>query len=82
MIKNLLPDSLRSTIELLPLLDVGDAIVVGDSILLPSKVRLDKPSENHQPISSTKAFWDEWDEKKPDNDAIYASVEVIRGQHR
>ena len=36
VIKNLLPDSLKSTIEFLPLLDVGEALVVGDAILLPS----------------------------------------------
>lgn len=41
VIKNLLPDSLKSTIEFLPLLDVGEALVVGDSILLPSKIVLD-----------------------------------------
>ena len=37
VIKNLLPDALKSTIEFLPLLDVGEALVVGDAILLPSK---------------------------------------------
>lgn len=58
VIRNLLPDSLKSTIEFLPLLDVGEALVVGDSILLPSKFLLDKPSKDHQPISATKNFWD------------------------
>lgn len=82
VIKNLLPDSLRSTVEFLPLLDVGEAIVVGDAILLPSKVLLDKPAENHQPVSATKAFWDDWDEKSPDNDAVFAAVEAMRSQHR
>ena len=39
VIKNLLPDSLKSTIEFLPLLDVGEALVVGDAILLPSNYK-------------------------------------------
>ena len=63
VIKNLLPDALKSTIEFLPLLDVGEALVVGDAILLPSKIVLDKPSDAHKPISATRNFWDEWDNK-------------------
>ena len=82
VIRNLLPDSLRSTIEFLPLLDVGEALVVGDAILLPSKILLDKPSENHQPVSATKDFWDEWDARKPNNDAVAKAVESLRSQSR
>lgn len=82
VIKNLLPDSLKSTIEFLPLLDVGEALVVGDAILLPSKILLDKPSEEHQPVSATKDFWTEWDSKKPDNTAITYAVEALRRQSR
>lgn len=82
VIKNLLPDSLKSTIEFLPLLDVGEALVVGDAILLPSKILLDKPAEDHQPISATKNFWDEWDTKTPDNNAIRKAVEALRRQSR
>lgn len=82
VIKNLLPDSLKSTIEFLPLLDVGEALVVGDAILLPSKILLDKPAEGHQPISATKNFWDEWDVKTPDNNAICKAVEALRRQSR
>lgn len=82
VIKNLLPDSLKSTIEFLPLLDVGEALVVGDAILLPSKILLDKPAEEHQPVSSTKNFWDEWDSKMPDNKAVIKAVESLRSQSR
>lgn len=82
VIKNLLPDSLKSTIEFLPLLDVGEALVVGDAILLPSKVLLDKPAEEHQPVSATKNFWDEWDNKKPDNSSVIKAVESLRSQSR
>lgn len=80
VIKNLLPDSLKSTIEFLPLLDVGEALVVGDAILLPSKIILDKPLESHRPISATKDFWDEWDNSEPDNDAISEAIEALRKQ--
>ncbi len=82
VIKNLLPDSLKSTIEFLPLLDVGEALVVGDAILLPSKIILDKPLDCHRPISATKDFWDEWDNNEPDNCAINEAVEALRKQCR
>ena len=82
VIRNLLPDSLKSTIDFLPLLDVGEALVVGDAILLPSKLLLDKPLESHQPISATRNFWDEWDTKKPDNDAVNMAVEALRCQSK
>lgn len=54
VIKNLLPDSLKSTFEHLPLLDIGEDLVVGDAIVLPSKIKLDKPKDSHQPQSGTK----------------------------
>lgn len=82
VIKNLLLDSLKSTIEFLPLLDVGEALVVGDAILLPSKIILDKPLDSHRPISATKDFWDEWDNNEPDNCAIDEAVEALRKQCR
>lgn len=82
VIKNLLPDALKSTIEFLPLLDVGEALVVGDAILLPSKIVLDKPSDAHKPISATRNFWDEWDNKEPDNNAIVEAIEALRKQCR
>ena len=82
VIKNLLPDALKSTIEFLPLLDVGEALVVGDAILLPSKIVLDKPSDTHKPISATRNFWDEWDNKEPDNTAIVDAIEALRKQCR
>lgn len=82
VIKNLLPDALKSTIEFLSLLDVGEALVVGDAILLPSKIILDKPLDSHRPISATKDFWDEWDNNEPDNSAIDEAVEALRKQCR
>lgn len=82
VIKNLLPDSLKSTIEYLPLLDIGEALIVGDAILLPSKIKLDKPKESHQPLSGTKDFWDEWDTKQPNNDAVKIAIESLRKQSR
>ena len=60
VIRRLFPDSLGDFAEMLPILDVGEGLVVGDSSLLPSRVILDKPKI--QPNSSTVDFWDKWSE--------------------
>lgn len=54
----MLTDSLVGIVEMLPNLDVGECIVVGDAIMLPSKIVLDKPKE--KPKSATIDFWDRW----------------------
>ncbi|HDV8380099.1 MULTISPECIES: ATP-binding protein [Citrobacter] len=58
VIKRLLPDSLGGFSEILPTLDTGEALVVGDASLLPSRIRIDEPI--NKPNSGTVNFWDEW----------------------
>lgn len=58
VIKRLLPDNLGGFAELLPVLDTGEALVVGDASLLPSRIRIAEP--NNKPNSNTIDFWDEW----------------------
>jgi hypothetical protein len=66
VIKRLLPDSLGSFGDLLPVLDTGEALVVGDASLLPTRVRVAKPSQ--EPDSQTVPFWDRWNDKEPKAD--------------
>lgn len=63
VVKKLLPDSLGGFSEILPTLDTGEALVVGDASLLPTRVRIDEPV-NH-PNSGTVNFWDEWQSEVP-----------------
>ncbi|KGA23297.1 MULTISPECIES: ATP-binding protein [Pectobacterium] len=58
VIKRLLPDSLGGFSDILPTLDTGEALVVGDASLLPSRIRIDEPQ--NKPNSGTVNFWDEW----------------------
>lgn len=58
VIKRLLPDSLGGFSDILPTLDTGEALVVGDASLLPSRIRIDEPQ--NKPNSGTIDFWDEW----------------------
>lgn len=58
----MMTDSLVGLVDMLPNLDVGECIVVGDAIKLPTKILLDKPKE--EPKSSTIDFWDRWNDKE------------------
>ncbi|MEP3688403.1 MAG: ATP-binding protein [Sulfitobacter dubius] len=66
VIKRLLPDSLGSFGDLLPVLDIGEALVVGDASLLPTRVRIAEPKM--KPDSQTVAFWNRWNETEPKSD--------------
>ncbi|MCE1187588.1 MAG: ATP-binding protein [Ignavibacteria bacterium] len=77
VIKRLLPDNLGGVTDILPILDIGEALIVGDASLLPSRVRIDKP--NCQPSSATVAFWDEW-LKDNITYSISDAVEAMRKQ--
>jgi Predicted ATPase len=73
----MLTDSLVGIVEMLPNLDVGECIVVGDAIMLPSKIILDKPKE--KPKSATIDFWDRWcDGKQTVFDIDGATLNLIK----
>lgn len=52
------PYNLGGFSELLPVLDIGEALVVGDASLLPSRIRISRPI--NEPDGGTINFWDEW----------------------
>lgn len=79
VIKRLLPDSLGDYSEMLPILDIGEAIVVGDASILPSRIKVDAP--NLKPRSATVNFWDEWSKDASNND-IKSAVEALRKQSK
>lgn len=77
VVKRLLPDSLGGFSELLPILDKGEAIVVGDASILPSRIRISEPKM--RPNSATIDFWDRWAEDKKVEE-IAAAVQSLRRQ--
>jgi DNA helicase HerA-like ATPase len=79
-VKSVMPDSMAGIADVLPLLDIGEAIVLGDSILLPSRIKLDMPKA--RPLSLTKNFWKEWGEKPSKDSAIKSAVESLRMQSK
>ncbi len=73
----MLTDSLVGIVEMLPNLDVGECVVVGDAIMLPSKIILDEPKE--KPKSATIDFWDRWyDGKQTVFDIDAATLNLIK----
>jgi hypothetical protein len=79
VVKQLLPESLEGLMEVLPTLDVGEAVVVGDATLLPTRIRMNKPA--NEPRSATIPFWTRWAKPKKDVDLV-AAVENMRRQSR
>lgn len=79
VIKRLFPDNLGDFSELLPILDIGEALIVGDASLLPSRVIIDKPII--PPSSATIDFWDEWNKEKTEV-GIEQAVEALRKQQK
>jgi len=80
VVNRLMPESLTSLLEMLPILDVGEALVVGDAVLLPSRIRMNSPTE--KPISATIPFWSEWNTPNKNPDWKLAAENMRRQRRR
>jgi len=80
VVNKLMPESLTTLLEMLPILDVGEALVVGDAVLLPSRIKMNKPEE--KPISATIDFWTEWNEAGRNPDWELAAENMRRQRRR
>lgn len=78
-IRRLLPDSLGGIPDSLPILDLGEALVVGDASLLPARVKVTPPQQ--KPASATVPFWDEWSDAGQSS-GIADAVVALRQQAR
>lgn len=79
VIKKLLPDNLSGLTEMLPILDIGEALVVGDASLLPTRVQIDEPTI--KPDSATIKFWEIWSKNNAKQD-IENAVKGLRKQSK
>jgi len=66
-VKRLLPDTMGGLVNKLPSLSVGEGILVGDAVALPSVVRIDECGEN-APSSNDIPYYELWKEKWKDLD--------------
>ncbi|EES73129.1 hypothetical protein POTG_02229 [Paenibacillus sp. oral taxon 786 str. D14] len=76
-VSNLLPENLGGIQDQLPTLGVGEAIVVGDACLLPSRIKIQKPE--YEPNSGSVKFWDEWSDAK-NKQNLFSAVQNLRRQ--
>lgn len=79
VIKRLLPDNLSGLTDVLPILDIGEALVVGDASLLPTRIIIDEPKI--KPESATVKFWKEWSNETSKQD-IATAVSGLRKQSK
>lgn len=72
IVKNSAPDNLNSLIDLLPSLRTGEAIIVGEAIKIPSRVRikLNVP----RPTSDDPKLVEKWLESHPEKEENYKVV--------
>lgn len=78
VVRRLVPDQMSDLTSTLPLLDTGEAIVLGDAVILPTRIKLDLPAV--EPNSATRDFWSEWANKSPEQTHVTAAIEALRGQ--
>lgn len=79
IIKSSSPDNLNSLIDLLPSLRIGEAVIVGESIKIPSRVRI--KLNNPRPASEDPKLVECWSkDHKEDKDNYKTVVSKIREQ--
>jgi len=79
IVKSSAPDNLNSLIDLLPSLRIGEAVVVGESIKIPSRVRIQL--NNPRPTSEDPKLVECWNKEfKPDDENYKTVVTKIREQ--
>ena len=61
-VKRLLPDTLGNLIEKLPSLSAGEALLIGESIVMPSVVQIDECKDS-PPSSNDIPYWHLWKEE-------------------
>ena len=69
-VRNLLPDSIRGVVSMFSTLRRGECILLGDSVIMPTRIKVDEPSP--KPNSCDTSFFTEWN--KPHEELDFASV--------
>jgi DNA helicase HerA-like ATPase len=72
IVKSTAPDNLNSLIDLLPSLRIGEAVIVGESIKIPSRVRIQL--NNPRPSSEDPKLVESWSKEFIQNAENYKSV--------
>lgn len=76
-VRNLLPDSIRGITAMFSTLRRGEAILLGDSVMMPTRLRIDRPDP--QPESDDASFVAAWSNEPIDLD-VQAALTAWRNQ--
>lgn len=78
-VKRLFPDNLGDLASVLPVLNTGEVVAVGDACVLPSRILVEEP--DHKPISATVDFWTTWSSEAASPD-YSSSIKALRLKSR
>lgn len=76
-VRNLLPDSVRGITSMFSTLRRGECILLGDSVMMPTRIRIDRPDPT--PQSEDTSFYSAWNEA-PDDVDVAAVLDAWRRQ--
>lgn len=78
-VRNALPEGGRGFLQALPALRMGEAIICGEGVAMPMRVRLDLQSEEQRPASNDPSFSNVWKLQRADNNALDRTIHRWRG---
>jgi DNA helicase HerA-like ATPase len=79
-VRNALPDNAQGFIGALPTLGTQEAIVIGEGVTVPTRLRFDKLAHDQQPRSRTAKFSDAW--QRGQSDPNFVADTVLRWRNR
>ena len=80
IVKKMMPDGMNGLVEELPLLAIGELIPIGDSVVLPLKVKV-TPAQC-PPTSETPTYCSMWSQERQDGERLNIGIENMRRQIR
>ena len=81
-VRRALPESAEGMLSSLPSLRNQQAVVVGEGVVLPMRIRFDDLPEARRPHSDTASFAVQWQEERGQNDFVRNTIERWRKQTR
>ncbi len=82
-VRNVVPEAALGLMNALPALRSQEAVVVGEGVTLPMRIRFNHLAPEHRPASDTAIFSESWKtEEQPEWDLIYETIERWRHQVR
>jgi hypothetical protein len=79
-VRNAMPESGLGLMNALPALRMQEAIVVGEGVTVPMRIRFDDLDPDHQPRSGVASFSESW--REPAEDPRFIAETIQRWRHQ